>query len=66
MCGNIKKLRFADRDATDEELHKAALQFVRKVANYRKPSASNTKVFEDTVERVKVRLREMLDELKTA
>ncbi len=49
MCRNIKKLRYADRPPTDEELYEAALQFVRKVSGYRKPSQKNEVGFETAV-----------------
>jgi hypothetical protein len=49
MCRNIKKLRFEDRVPTDEELSLAALQYVRKVSGYRKPSRVNEAAFEQAV-----------------
>jgi hypothetical protein len=39
MCRNIKQLRQPERPPSDEEIRDAALQFVRKVSGYRKPSA---------------------------
>ncbi len=38
MCRSIKKLRREDDPATDDEIHEAALQFVRKVSGYQRPS----------------------------
>jgi len=38
MCRNIKKLRYDDRKPSEQELQEAALQFVRKISGYRKPS----------------------------
>ncbi len=38
MCRNIKPLRLPDRQATEAEIAEAALQYVRKVSGYRKPS----------------------------
>ena len=50
MCRNIKTLRNPERPPTDEELHDAALQFVRKVSGYRAPSKANEAVFGQAVE----------------
>ena len=41
MCRNIKQLRRPDEVPTDEEIEAAALQFVRKVSGFRKPSKAN-------------------------
>jgi len=49
MCRNIKKLRYDDRKPTDQELEDAALQFVRKISGYRKPSKKNEQAFEKAV-----------------
>ena len=49
MCRNIKNLRQPDRQPTDKELEEAALQFVRKVSGYRKPSAANEAAFNTAV-----------------
>lgn len=46
MCRSIKTLRNAEIPATDEEIRAAALQFVRKVSGYRKPSKVNEAAFE--------------------
>ncbi len=64
MCRSIKKLRNADRPATDEEIREAALQFVRKISGYRKPSRVNEAVFDHAVEDIAVVSRRMLDSLK--
>ncbi len=63
MCRNIKKLRFVDRQPTDEELNLAALQFVRKVSGYRKPSRDNTAVFEQAINEVAEATKKMFDGL---
>ncbi len=52
MCRSIKQLRNAEIPATEEEIRAAALQFVRKVSGYRKPSRVNEKAFERAVEEV--------------
>jgi hypothetical protein len=64
MCRSIKQLRNAEIPATDEEIHAAALQFVRKVSGYRKPSKANEAAFEKAVNDVADITHKLLDELK--
>ena len=64
MCRSIKKLRSADRPASDEEIREAALQFVRKISGYRKPSKANEAVFVEAVEDIAAVSRRMLDSLR--
>ena len=64
MCRSIKKLRNADRPASDEDIREAALQFVRKISGYRKPSKVNEPVFDQAVEDVAAVSRRMLDSLR--
>jgi hypothetical protein len=52
MCRSIKQLRNSEIPATEEEIRLAALQFVRKVSGYRKPSKVNEAAFEKAVEEV--------------
>jgi hypothetical protein len=52
MCRSIKTLRNAEVPATEEEIRAAALQFVRKVSGYRKPSRVNEAAFERAVAEV--------------
>ncbi len=52
MCRSIKTLRNAEVPATEEEIRAAALQFVRKVSGYRKPSKANEAAFERAVEEI--------------
>jgi hypothetical protein len=52
MCRSIKTLRRAEEPATDEEVRAAALQFVRKVSGYRKPSRANEAAFDRAVEEI--------------
>jgi hypothetical protein len=52
MCRSIKQLRNAEIPATEEEIRAAALQFVRKVSGYRKPSKVNEEAFEQAVAEV--------------
>jgi len=52
MCRSIKQLRNAEIPATEEEIRAAALQFVRKVSGYRKPSKVNQEAFDQAVEEI--------------
>ena len=63
MCRSIKQLRNAEIPAT-EEIRAAALQFVRKVCGYRKPSRVNEAAFERAVEEVTEATRRMLEDLQ--
>jgi hypothetical protein len=63
MCRSIKQLRHPDHFPTDEEIQAAALQFVRKVSGYRKPSRANEAAFERAVQEISVATRRLLDDL---
>jgi len=63
MCRSIKSLRMPDRTATEEEIHDAALQYVRKVSGYRKPSNANEEAFERAVNEVAEATRRILGTL---
>lgn len=64
MCRSIKTLRPPMADTvTDEDVHAAALQYVRKVAGMRAPSAANTEAFETAVSAVASSTQELLDAL---
>jgi hypothetical protein len=63
MCRSIKTLRRADEPATDDEIHAAALQFVRKISGYRQPSRANQEVFDAAVEEIATVSRALLDSL---
>ena len=65
MCRSIKTLRRPDEPPTDEELHAAALQFVRKVSGYRTPSQANRDAFEQAVLDIAGTTRTLLDSLIT-
>ena len=65
MCRSIKKLRRPDDPATDEEVHAAALQFVRKISGYRTPSRANDLAFNDAVNDVALASRQLLATLRT-
>jgi len=60
MCRSIKPLRLPERPATDQEIHEAALQFVRKVSGYRKPSRLNQQAFDRAVAEVAEATHRML------
>ena len=65
MCRSIKKLRRPDEPATDEEVHAAALQYVRKISGYRSPSRANEQSFNDAVTEIAMASRELLATLRT-
>ena len=64
MCRSIKTLRNAEIPATEEEIRAAALQFVRKVSGYRKPSKVNEAAFEKAVEEVTNVTQKLLNSLE--
>ena len=64
MCRNIRQLRRPDRQPTDEELHDAALQFVRKLTGYRVPSRVNQEAFDSAVVSVAAVTRDLFDRLE--
>ncbi len=66
MCRNIRVLHNFDPPATDEEIHDAALQFVRKVSGATRPSQANADAFERAVADVAAATRRLLDELVTS
>ncbi len=65
MCRSIKQLRQVDYAPTDEEIEAAALQFVRKVSGYRKPSRANEAAFDTAVAQIAASTRQLLDNLVT-
>lgn len=60
MCRNIKPLRLPDRPATEQEIQEAALQYVRKVSGYRKPSKANEETFNKTINEIAEATKTML------
>ena len=66
MCRNIKPLFNFDPPATDEEVRAAALQFVRKISGFTKPSKANEEAFEAAVTAVTDVANKLLDELTTS
>ena len=65
MCRSIKQLRNPAEPPTDAEIEAAALQYVRKVSGYRKPSAANQAAFEATVAEIAGATQRLLDNLVT-
>jgi len=65
MCRSIKQLRNTEVPVTEEEIRAAALQFVRKVSGYRKPSKVNQAAFDQAVEEVAQVTQRLLDHLST-
>lgn len=65
MCRNIKTLFNFDPPAMDEEIRASALQYVRKVSGFTRPSQANQAAFEAAVDRVAAATRELVDSLVT-
>jgi hypothetical protein len=65
MCRNIRQLHNFAPPASEEEIHDAALQFVRKVSGSNKPSKANTEAFYLAVDEVAAATRNLLDSLVT-
>jgi len=65
MCRNIKPLFNFEPPVSDDEVRASALQFVRKVSGYNKPSKANQAAFDRAVERVTEVTRELLASLVT-
>jgi hypothetical protein len=66
MCRNIKPLFNFDPPATDAEVRLAALQFVRKVSGFTKPSQANQAAFDRAVADISEAARRLVDSLETA
>jgi len=63
MCRSIKQLRDPEGPASREEIEAAALQFVRKISGYRKPSKANQAAFEQAVAAIAAASQTLLDSL---
>jgi hypothetical protein len=63
MCRSIKVLRTIEPPATHDDISAAALQFVRKVSGYRKPSRSNEQVFNRAILEISGSVEKLLAEL---
>ena len=66
MCRNIRTLHNFEPPATEDEVRSAALQYVRKISGYSKPSEANTEAFERAVDAVTQVSQRLLDELVTS
>jgi hypothetical protein len=66
MCRNIHTLHNFEPPATDDEVHAAALQSVRKISGFAKPSQANEAAFAQAVDEVAAASRRLLDSLVTA
>jgi len=65
MCRNIRTLHNFDPPATPEEIHASALQFVRKLSGFTKPSQANQAAFDQAVVQVTEVASELLESLVT-
>jgi hypothetical protein len=66
MCRNIRTLHNFEPPATDEEIQASAIQYVRKISGYNKPSQANAEAFDRAVEAIAATSRELLDSLVTS
>jgi hypothetical protein len=65
MCRNIRTLYNFDPPASEEEVQAAALQYVRKISGFTKPSRANEEAFERAIDAVAEASRELLEALST-
>jgi hypothetical protein len=65
MCRNIRTLHNFDPPANEDEIRASALQYVRKISGFSKPSQANTEAFERAVDDVAAISARLLDELVT-
>ena len=65
MCRNIRTLHNFDPPATEDEIRASALQYVRKISGFSKPSQANTEAFERAVDEVAAISSRLLGELVT-
>jgi hypothetical protein len=65
MCRNIRPLFNFEPPATRNEIHDAALQFVRKISGFRQPSRANEAAFHEAVEEIEASVRKLLSALDT-
>jgi hypothetical protein len=66
MCRNIRTLYNFEPPATDDEVRSAALQYVRKISGFTKPSQANAEAFERAVDEVAEISAKLLDQLVTS
>jgi hypothetical protein len=65
MCRNIRTLHNFEPQATHEEIHASALQYVRKISGFTKPSTANAEAFARAVDAVTEISTQLLEELVT-
>ena len=65
MCRNIRTLYNFEPPATEDEVRAAALQYVRKISGFTKPSQANAEAFEQAVDEVSAISARLLDQLVT-
>ena len=66
MCRNIKTLFNFDPPVTNEEVHAASLQFVRKITGFNKPSKANEEAFQAAIDDIAAISNRLLRSLETA
>jgi hypothetical protein len=66
MCRNIRTLFNFEPPATEDEIQASALQFVRKLSGFAKPSRANEAAFDRAIEEVSAAARRLLSSLETA
>ena len=65
MCRNIRTLYNFDPPASEQEVRAAAIQYVRKISGFNKPSRSNQEAFERAIDAVAAASEELLSDLRT-
>lgn len=65
MCRNIRQLHNFAPPATEQEIEAAAIQFVRKISGFAKPSAANSEAFNLAIAEITSSAKKLLAELKT-
>lgn len=66
MCRNIKTLYNFEPPVTDDEIRAAALQYVRKVSGFNKPSKVNEAAFQAAVDEIAAATRKLMESLETS
>ncbi len=66
MCRNIKTLYNFAPPATDQEIQAAAIQYVKKISGFQKPSQANLNAFERAIDEISAASRKLIDGLSTS
>jgi hypothetical protein len=66
MCRNIQPLFNFDPPATQEDIHAAAVQYVRKISGYQRPSKANEAAFQAAVDAIAAATRALVEALETS